>query len=132
VPHGQSTIFYELSNLRRQFQQPDRVRHRAAIFADAVGDLVLREAKLVDKALERSRFLQRSQIRALQIIDKCALECAAGIDFLNDYRNFTKSCSLRGSPTALARDEKVPTPVRCRSRSNHQRGDYTVSLDRLG
>ena len=55
VAHRQPLVLDHLAHDRRQLEQADRVRDRAAILADALGDLVLRQAELVDQALERGR-----------------------------------------------------------------------------
>ena len=59
---------------RRQLEQADRVRDRAAILADPLGDLVLGQPELVDQPLERGRLLERPEVGALHVLDERALE----------------------------------------------------------
>ena len=55
VAHREPLVLDHLAHRRRQLEQPDRVRDRAAVLADALGDLLLRQPELVDQALERAR-----------------------------------------------------------------------------
>ena len=76
VAHREPLVLDHLADRVRELQQADRVRDRAAILADALGDLVLRQAELVDEPLVRRRLFDRTEVGALKVLDERALEAA--------------------------------------------------------
>ena len=65
--------------LARQLEQPQVVRDRRAVEADAPADLLLRAAA-VDQRPEGVRELDRVQIAALHVLDQRELEAVAIVD----------------------------------------------------
>ena len=56
---GQLPTLQHRSDVLRQIQKPERVRHRRAGLAHRFGNFVLREAVLVDQRLIALRLLER-------------------------------------------------------------------------
>ena len=92
----------------RQFQEPQKIRDRRAVFADGGRDLVLRETEFIGQAPIRLRFVDRVEILALDVFDERHLEqrpLLSGDDFADDDRDAVEARFLRGAPAALAGDD---------------------------
>ncbi len=51
-------------------EQPQRLRDRDSVLADALGDLFVREAKLFGQAAKAARFFYGVEVGALQVLDE--------------------------------------------------------------
>ena len=71
VPHGQCSRRNVFANLDRQPQQANDVGDGRSVLANGLGDLLLREVKLVAQPPVRRRLFHRIEILALEVLDQC-------------------------------------------------------------
>ena len=88
-----------------ELQQANGVGNRGAVFAGALGDLLLRQVKFISQALEGVRLLDRVEIFALEVFDQRHLQRHLLRDIADDDRNAEQAGALRRSPAAFAGDQ---------------------------
>ena len=90
-----------------QLEQPDPVRDRRLRAADALGDLAEREAELVDQHGVGTRFFDRRQVLARDVLDEAEQQRVAVVGLAHDGRDGRDPGLAGGAPAALAGDQLV-------------------------
>src|SRR3989442_6873203 len=109
-----------------QSQQAERVRDRAAVPADAPGELLLRPAELAEELLVGLGLIDRIQVFSEQVLDERKLE-AFGIGRVADDRRDALESGLSSSaPAAFASDDLIADA----SAPDDDRLDHTRRSDR--
>ncbi len=90
-----------------EVQKTQQVRHRAARAADRFGRLLVREAELVEQALDPVSLFERVQILALDVLDQRHGGRGLIGHVLYEHRHFLQPREARRTETALTRDDLV-------------------------
>ena len=85
-----------------ELEQADSIGDCRAIFAAALGDLLLREVKFVNEALKGVRLLDGVEVLTLEVFDQRHLQSHFLRDVAHDDGNAKQSGALRGAPAAFA------------------------------
>ena len=88
VTDREASFAEESLNVRRQFQEPQRVGDDGAALADLGGDEFLRELKLADELRVAERFFDGVEVFALEVFDERHLEHGAVVGLADDDGNF--------------------------------------------
>src|SRR5438105_3738318 len=114
---------------RASAEQPQRLRDRHAMLAEAIGHLFMSEAELFDEAAQPASLLDRVQVGALQILDKAEHELRVIVCVTADDRGHGgEPREPGGSPSAFAGNELIPV----RKRPHEQRLQDSMLAYRLG
>ena len=73
----------------------------AAAFPNRISQLLLRVRELLEQLSISPRFLERIQIRALDIFDKSYFKCFTIAQFTDENWQFMKARALRSPPPAF-------------------------------
>src|SRR5579864_4865491 len=110
-------------------EQPERLRHRDAVLAEPLGDLLVGQSEFIDQSAQSARFLDRVEVGALQILDQAEhqllIVCGRRAD---DRGQGGQSGEPRGSPPTLAGDELVAIG----QAADEDRLQHTMEPDRFG
>ncbi|KSV69244.1 hypothetical protein N182_32735 [Sinorhizobium sp. GL2] len=101
----------------------------ASALADDLAEIVLRIAVLGDQLLVAKRFVERIEIRALDVFDDSDFKRRAIVNVANDNRDFGEPGQLCGTPAALAGDDLVAIDA---DGASNDRLDNTMLTDRIG
>ena len=91
-----------------QGQQPQRVGHGAAAFADALGGLFLGQAVFVNQAAAAFGHFDRVKVFALQVFNQCKGGGLFVGNILDNNRHFIQPGFMGGAPAAFARNDDIP------------------------
>ena len=128
VAGGDFAFFDEVLDRGFELEQADGVGDRGAIFAGALGDLLLGEVKLIREALKGVRLLDGIEVFALEVLDESHLHCHTFGYVADDDGYAVQLCALCGAPTAFAGDELVAASAA----AHDERLDDAAGADRLG
>ena len=92
-------------DLRVERKQAQRVGHGRAALADAFADLFLREVKIAHEARVTVRLLDRVQVGALEVLDKCKRQECPVVEVLHYGGNRRPAERCNGAKATLAGDE---------------------------
>lgn len=104
---GEPALLEQLLNWVLKAQKPDRIGNRRAIFARALGNLLLCQVELIHQAFKGPSLLDRIEIFSLKIFDQRHLKRHLVMDIAKDCRNPVYPRSLRGPPASLTRNQLV-------------------------
>ena len=107
----QPAVADEILDRQRQFQQPQRVGHDGAAFADLAGDFLLGELELFGQLRVAVGFLDGVEIFALEIFDERQFQHRAVIGLADDDGDFRQ----------IAEAARRASGVRRRSIQNNRR-----------
>src|SRR5438552_5546311 len=89
-------------------QQTERLGYRYTMLAEALSDVLVREAELVDEPAQAASFLDRIEVGALQVLDQAEDELLVVSRFSADHRRHTlEAGEPRRAPPSLARDQLI-------------------------
>ena len=91
----------------RQLQQPHQVRDRRAAASEALGQLAVSLAEVLDERRARDGDVDRREVLADEVLDECDLETLAGVHGAHHHGDAREAGEPRGPPAALAGDEHV-------------------------
>ncbi len=104
-----SSLLQRGAHRRGELEQPEGVRHRRTVLADALGDVLLRQREVVLEVAVRLRLLERREVAALHVLDEREQEVIAVRDALaHDHGHLGKAREPRGADAALAREDPEP------------------------
>ena len=110
VSDGQPLRGQLRADLLWQAEEPQQVGHRAAVFPDRGGDLLLGQPELVGEPLIAEALFHGIEVLALDVLDERELELLLRRVLRNvahDDGHFEQTGPLRGAPPALAGDDAV-------------------------
>jgi hypothetical protein len=128
LAHREIAALDHLAHRRRQLEQTQRIGHGGAVLADALGQVLLREAVLVEQSLVRLRFLDWIQVLALQVLDERQCEGLARGGVAHHHRNLLEPGTLGSPPAPLTRNDRVATSI---ALPDQKRLQKTIPPDRL-
>src|SRR5687767_15728705 len=112
VTGAELTLLYRFEYDCRQLEDSQKRGDRRAILPDRIGDLCVREPKLVREAPISTRLLDGVQVRSLKILDKRQRQQRSIVDIANDCRDVFPAKPGRRTEAPLTGDELVPIPGR--------------------
>ena len=117
----------ECLHLGIEVKKADRIRDRGAVFADALGDLLLLQAEFLGQSRVGLGLLEGIEILALEVLDEGHLEHVAVRGIAHDHRHLRQLQLGRGPPAALPGDEFI-LPVH---EPHDERLDHPMFADRI-
>ena len=102
VAHGQRAGGDAVAHFSWKLQQPQRVCDRRSIFADRIGDLVLREMQFIGETAIGVRLFDRIQILALNVLDQRRSEQMFVWRLADDDRNLEQTGALGRSAAMIS------------------------------
>ena len=111
-----------------KLQKSGGIDDGGAIFAGALGDLLLSEVKLIREALKGVRLLNWVEVFALEVLDESHLHCHTFGYVADDDGYAVQLRALGGAPTAFAGDELIAAGAA----AYDQWLDDAAGADRLG
>ena len=108
VPHGKQILGQPRLHLLVQIEQPHGICDRRPAPAHFLRDVFLPHSEFTREPGIRLRFLDRIEIRALQIFDQRKLEHLQVGGDAGNHRHFREPCFLRRPPAAFPGDQFVP------------------------
>jgi hypothetical protein len=118
----------ELLDRDFEFEKADGIGDCGAVFAGALGDLLLGEVKFVGEALEGVCLLDRIEVFALEIFDEGHLHRHTFGYVADDDGYAVQLCALCGAPATFASDELIAGGVA----ADNERLDDPTRANRLG
>ena len=107
MPGRQLAVGQEVLHAGRQAEQAQRVGHRRATLADALGDLVVGQLEVLDQLGERRRLLQRGEVLAVEVLDQRLLDGADVVGRAHHRRDRRQPGPAGRPPASLAGDQLV-------------------------
>ncbi len=95
-----------------QLEQTQGVGHCCAVFAGAIGHVLLRQLEFTHKALKGARLLNRVEVFALYVLNQRDLQCLGLGNLADDGRDAREASALSCSPAALADNQLIASLVR--------------------
>ena len=86
----------------------------AARLVDQLGNFSLGHALAFRELLIGSRFFDRVEVLALEVLDECKSHDLALVEFTDECRNLVQPRSLCSAPAAFAGDDAVTPPAQRR------------------
>src|SRR3989442_15965543 len=102
MPLRQPPVRQKGLQIRRQLQEAQQVRDRAAILPRSLPNLLVAEVQLFGQALESDRRLDRVQVLTLDVLDERDLKQPVIRHFLDDDRHALETCEPGGAPAAFS------------------------------
>jgi hypothetical protein len=90
-----------------ELEKPNQIGDRGAVLPGALGELLLRELKLVAQALEGACLLNRVQVFALEVFDQGHFDRQFFGNLAQDYRDTLLGRPLRGAPATFPGNELI-------------------------
>src|SRR6266568_1783993 len=108
VPRGDETGCDRRLHRRASPEQTERLGDRDTMLAEALSDVLMRDAELVDEPAQATSFLDRVQVGALQVLDQAQDELLviSGLG-ADNRRHGLEAGEPRRTPASLARDQLV-------------------------
>jgi len=107
VAFADSAIDKRLLNRVGQFEQAQGVGDRHAAFANPLGNLLVRQAKLVRELAVGMGFFQCVQISALDVFDQGQFQFLLVASLTHNHGHFGQPGQLRGLPAAFTSNQNV-------------------------
>ena len=97
----------------RQRQKAQKVGHRRAALAQALGDALLRKTRGLHQALDADGFLHGVEVVALKVFNQRRLEALLFVPIADDGGDLVKPRQPRGAIAALAGDDLIALAAFC-------------------
>ncbi len=94
-----------------QLEQTQGVGHCCAVFAGAIGHVLLRQLEFTHKTLKGARLLNGVEVFALDVLNERDLQCLGLGNLADDGRDAREASALSGSPAALAGNQLIASLV---------------------
>ena len=92
---------------RRQLEQPKRIGHLRARPADAVSELLVSRAEVLEQLLVGRGLFQRVQLAAVKVFQECIAKQVIIRGVADNCGDGVQACGLNGTPAAFAHDEFI-------------------------
>ena len=114
MPRRERPLLERGPDRHRELQEPEGVRDRRTVLADALGDLFLRQAEVLAEVAVGVGLLERRQVAALEVLDEGEEEVVAVRESLADHDGHLASVPRgeRRGPAARRRGSGSGRPSR--------------------
>src|SRR6478752_9465975 len=117
---------------RGQLQQPQRVGDLRPRAADALGELLVRAAEVLEQLAVGGRLLERVELRAVKVLQQRVAEHVVVVGLAHDRGDRVATGLLGGAPATLAHDQLVRVLARAAYDDGLQEADLLDRVHQLG